>query len=270
MSWIRLDDTVPYHHKILEAGPSAAWLWVCCIAYAQRHLTDGFVPTNALSHLGVGGRTRPLVDKLVTAGLLQADKEGVSVHHYLDHNESRSEALARRERTRSERAAAGRLGGIRSGKARTGQLDEANPKQTASKAEATVEANAKQTLEAKRSPNPNPNPNPVPQQKAPAARPRTFGRIDLHRWQLDALLAMLGPLAADFELDAWVFNLSARADERKLVLDRKTVWPWVQSELRAECERRGLTVATAAAVPQLSKRTNQILAAVQAIQERGE
>lgn len=108
------------------------------------------------------------------------------------------------------------------------------------------------------------------EQKAPAARPRTFGRIDLHRWQLDALLAMLGPLAADFELDAWVFNLSALADERKLVLDRKTVWPWVQSELRAECERRGLTVATASAAPQLSRRTNQILAAVQAIQERGE
>jgi hypothetical protein len=57
----------------------------------------------------------------------------------------------------------------------------------------------------------------------------------LHRWQLDALIASLGPHATDFDLDAWVMALSKLADERLLVLDRKTLWPWVQAELKAEC-----------------------------------
>ena len=87
-----------------------------------------------------------------------------------------------------------------------------------------------------------------------STRPRTFGRIDLHRWQTEALIASLGPLAADFDLDAWILGLSALADERRLVLDRKTLWPWVQSELRAECERRGLAVAGSTSGPVGSRR----------------
>lgn len=111
------------------------------------------------------------------------------------------------------------------------------------------------------------------EQKAPAAlkpRPQKYGRVTLHRWQLDELIDILGPNGVGFELDAWVMSLSQKADEQGLALARDEVWTWVQSELKAECQRRGIKTASSAKAPQLSKRTNQILAAVQAIQERGE
>lgn len=76
--------------------------------------------------------------------------------------------------------------------------------------------------------------------------PRRFGRITLHRWQLEELIAILGPNAASFDLDEWVSGLSALADAQSAVLpDRNAVWQWVQSALREECQKRGLAVAGA-------------------------
>jgi hypothetical protein len=96
-------------------------------------------------------------------------------------------------------------------------------------------------------------------------RPRTYGRITLHRWQLESLIAALGPHADGFDLDAWVLDLSALADRRQLVLDRQTLWPWVQAELRAECQRRGLAVASSETSPQLGKQSTRLLTAIQNI-----
>lgn len=93
-------------------------------------------------------------------------------------------------------------------------------------------------------------------------RPRTFGRIDLHRWQLDSLIAMLGPHAATFDLDAWVLELSQAADRQGLVLTKQTLWPWVQAQLRDECQRRGLPMAVASEAPALGKQSARLIAAV--------
>jgi hypothetical protein len=89
-------------------------------------------------------------------------------------------------------------------------------------------------------------------------RPKTFGRITLHRWQLDELITALGPHAAGFALDEWVDGLSAAADQRGLTLHKDDVWPWVQAELKAECQRRGFASATAAAPEKLSPRLQRI------------
>ena len=50
MAWIRLDDQIAHHPKLLKAGLSS-WLWVCCIAFAQKYLTDGFIPLEAVNTL---------------------------------------------------------------------------------------------------------------------------------------------------------------------------------------------------------------------------
>jgi hypothetical protein len=67
MAWVKLDDTVHEHPKMLKAGPAASWFWVCGIAYCQRQLTDGFIPEKALPMIGVAGatRARKLADTLV-------------------------------------------------------------------------------------------------------------------------------------------------------------------------------------------------------------
>lgn len=112
MAWLRIDDTVPEHRKMLDAGPAACWLWVCGIAYCQRQLTDGFIPERAVAMLGVTGaaRAKKLAEVLVAAGLFELADGGYRVHDYHDHNATKEEALARKEDISRKRAAAGRRG----------------------------------------------------------------------------------------------------------------------------------------------------------------
>lgn len=110
MAWLRIDDTVPTHRKHLKAGPAAAWLWVCGIAYCQRHLTDGFIPEEALALLGVAKGSDALASKLVEVGLFCRVDGGYQVHDYLDLNASRDEAVATKQKRHEDKAKAGRAG----------------------------------------------------------------------------------------------------------------------------------------------------------------
>ena len=112
MAWLRIDDTVPEHRKMLAAGHAAAWMWVCGIAYCQRQLTDGFIPALAIPMLGVTGadRAKKLAHVLVKVGLFEAVDGGYCVHDYHDHNATKDEALARKEAISLKRSEAGRRG----------------------------------------------------------------------------------------------------------------------------------------------------------------
>lgn len=110
MAWLRIDDTVPTHRKHLKAGPAAAWLWVCGIAYCQRHLTNGFIPIEALPLLGVTKGYEAMAAKLVEAGLFVPAEGGYEVHDYLDLNASRAEAVATKEKRHEHKSKAGKAG----------------------------------------------------------------------------------------------------------------------------------------------------------------
>lgn len=97
MAWIRLDDNAPWHPKHLKAGPLASWLWVCGLAYCQRHATDGFIPVEAMHMLGATGPWKPLASALVKAGLWIEAEGGYRVHDFLDWNDSREEREGRAE-----------------------------------------------------------------------------------------------------------------------------------------------------------------------------
>lgn len=105
--FVQLDDQIANHPKILKAGPEAAWLWACAIAYCQNHLTDGFVPREALLALGAFKRPRALAERLVGAwkypgghGLFERRGEDYAVHDYLEHNPSAEAMRARQARLR--------------------------------------------------------------------------------------------------------------------------------------------------------------------------
>jgi hypothetical protein len=54
LPWIRLDTSMVDNPKVLgllteTTGHRAAFVWVCCMAYAGKHGTDGFIPREALS-----------------------------------------------------------------------------------------------------------------------------------------------------------------------------------------------------------------------------
>jgi len=116
--WLRIDDQIATHRKIQKAGTRAAWLWICSIAYAQNHLTDGFISDDVLGALGVPLReVKHSAKQLVQTALWHRVDGGYCVHDYLKHNISARE----RRRLLAEKAEAGRVGGIRSGQTRRAQ-----------------------------------------------------------------------------------------------------------------------------------------------------
>ena len=124
MAWVRIESSVARHGKFLRAGPAASWLWLCSLAYCQEGLTDGFIPFEALEHLGVKG-ARGLRAKLVQERLWEEVDGGWMVHDYLQWNRN-ADTVRTIQATRRQ---AGANGGKASGAARA---VEANPKQVAS------------------------------------------------------------------------------------------------------------------------------------------
>lgn len=117
MAWIRVESSVARNPKFLSAGPAAAWLWLCGLAYAQDGLTDGFIPTQALPILGAGRKSAALSRRLVDARLWDVSDGGWMIHDYLQHNRPASEI----RRIRAIRSESGALGGAASWQQRANQ-----------------------------------------------------------------------------------------------------------------------------------------------------
>lgn len=83
MTWVRLDDSFPDHPKALQVGPLACWLYVCGIAYANRHLTDGFIPARQVVRLIDAKKVEALAAALVDAQLWEVVDGGYEIHDYL-------------------------------------------------------------------------------------------------------------------------------------------------------------------------------------------
>lgn len=227
MAWVRIHDGAMSHPKIVGLidwrNPFCVWVWG--LSYCQQHLTDGAIVKDALPNRDAV----KTAEKLVAKGLWINSGDAFHVHDYLDWNNSRQvigekRASARervtryRERTdidtvtRDERRTSSL--GVRVGVSSDGSTPE-DPEGMQG------EPDRRQVRERR---------------VGPSSR-----RIFLHRWQIDALIDTLGPHAADFALDEWLDALSHRAEV--LPKDR---WAWVQAELHAEVQRRGLPVAATA------------------------
>jgi hypothetical protein len=100
VSWIKLDDQFPDHPKVLTAGPLAAWLYVCGLAYAARYLTDGFVPAVQVPRLADVKQAPSLAQRLVDAGLWEVVEGGYQIHDYLEYQDPSSKVQAKREDAR--------------------------------------------------------------------------------------------------------------------------------------------------------------------------
>lgn len=130
MSWVRLDDKVTRHPKLLACTVEARWLFVVCLCHCAEFGTDGLIQGANIRSLTAGLR-HPMqaVDELVDNGLLEvAGVNGSTstpppthaplirtplksltyhVHDYLDYNPSKE-----------QRIASARKAGLRSGQVR--------------------------------------------------------------------------------------------------------------------------------------------------------
>jgi len=130
MGWAKFDDRWATHPKLLAAGATptevleAKALDASGICYSAGQETDGFVADSALCVLAAGHRApKRIADRLVREGrwIRDDERKGYLIHDYLDYNESRESAQARRD----EKREAGRRGGLRSGQVRRGSTNEA-------------------------------------------------------------------------------------------------------------------------------------------------
>lgn len=127
MTWVRVEDTAPDHPKFIRAGVAAYGWWVAALAYCNRYLTDGFIPTKDLPHVFRGVHHRKLtaiLKRLKAQNSIEWSANGVRIHDYKDYQPTRNDVESRRH----SKSIAGRLGGLRSGEIRS------QPKHRASEA----------------------------------------------------------------------------------------------------------------------------------------
>lgn len=135
MPWFKVDDSFHSHPKVIATDADALGLWVVAGAWSSSNLTDGFVPDHVLTRLLPD--SDKLARKLVAAGLWRRVRGGYQFHDWSDFQPSSSDVRAMREK----RAAAGRIGGLNSGKVR-------------SKAGSKVEASASRIVQPPARPDP--------------------------------------------------------------------------------------------------------------------
>jgi len=109
MTWIKLDDTIPDHDRMIRAGDRAAWLWICGLCWSSRHLADGKIPYDVVPRLTGQRDAHELALRLVECGLWSRTKTGFTIRKYADFQRTKAQVSADRdgatERKRRSRAA---------------------------------------------------------------------------------------------------------------------------------------------------------------------
>lgn len=254
MAWVRLHDGAMQNLKVAELSDSAFRLWVRGLCYCQTALTDGLIPHSALRDMGA---KRKDVDELAAPQVEnraplweRIDQFGFKVHDYLDWNDSREKVTGRQSAARARKEA---FDAKRRSERVTERDTESVPNAHAgfglvNSTDLSTTEKTERESEGK-----------------PARGQKQAGRIFLHRWQLDALIDTLGPHAADFGLDGWLDALNANIADKALPRDP---WKFVQSELHAELQRRGLAVAEETAAQPTNKRIAGLVAGGEAFLRR--
>jgi len=67
-------------------------------------------------------------------------------------------------------------------------------------------------------------------------------RFVVFDWMLEDIGRVLGPHLDAFDVHEWFFSLDARAVKDSIVKSKNDWWPWIQNELMAEAQKRGLPV----------------------------
>jgi hypothetical protein len=101
MTWVQIDDAMADHPKIMQLSHGAFRVQVEGLCYANRNLTDGFVPRLFAHRHG-----KRFAVELVTSGVWEQTDGGYQIHDFHDYQPTKAEVLELREK----RAQAGRLG----------------------------------------------------------------------------------------------------------------------------------------------------------------
>jgi len=99
LPWVRLDTQFPSNPKVLELVAKkqqpAAFAYLCSLAYAGQHGTDGYIPAYALPFIHA---TNQIAKQLVDVGLWHPAPGGWDINGWDEFQVSDEAARKRRER----------------------------------------------------------------------------------------------------------------------------------------------------------------------------
>jgi len=129
--------------------------------------------------------------------------------------------------------------------------------QSEAEAEADTETNTRSFQDQDNQQQPDPlkmaavTPNDVtttPEPKPKKEKPIISGKaLTIHRWMVEECEKVLGGYADDFGVLDWLWSLDERAWRDGLVMPKRDGGEWLQSELVAEAQRRGIPIRFATA-----------------------
>lgn len=264
MAWIRLDDQIAHHPKFLKAGPTASWLWVNCLGFAQKFLTNGFIPAESLPTLGTVDDPKQQAEKLVKVGLLDKVSGGYQIHDYLDFNEHSDEVKKRRKSDRDRKR---NPVGIQSDSARIPDASRArvpsHPIPSVADPKSSDPYNKLVTTDvASLKANGNGSNGTNMRSRHPIFQGQRFVIFD---WMFEDLTRMLGTHTDGFDLHEWFFTLDAAAAKSNQVIPKKDFPKWLEAQTLSEAKRRGLPIAVTDITAHISKSTERLLNAVDTI-----
>ena len=113
MGWLRLDDGFYTHPKSLAAGRDGRDLYLAGLCYSNQQALDGLIPAHSLdlvAALAGVAQVEQTVTKLAEVGLWHLHDDGWMIHDFLEHQQSREqrEAWKQKERDRKTRARSAR------------------------------------------------------------------------------------------------------------------------------------------------------------------
>ena len=101
MSWVKVDDHLPHHPKIMDVPIPARWAYIEGLCYVAQYLTDGYIPEAQVKLIAPGS----IRSELCAVGLWhEVIKGGIQVHDYLDYNPTKAKVLEERERGRRRKS----------------------------------------------------------------------------------------------------------------------------------------------------------------------
>src|SRR6185436_8589485 len=104
VTWLRVDDMIAFHRKILRAGNEAFGAWVRMAAQSSAEMLDGLVPRETALTIA---SDQAVIARLVDAKLLEEEGADYRIHDFLEYNPSANET----RKLRKARANAGSVGG---------------------------------------------------------------------------------------------------------------------------------------------------------------
>jgi hypothetical protein len=134
MGWVKIDDGMPLHPKMIALSCNAVTLWLRALCYASRYMTDGFIPESAMEHLAQGEDAEEAIADLIHYEAWKEVDNGYLIVNYLDHQTCRKDIEAKKAQTK-ERVARHRCNASVTQMKRT-----CNANVTAPEAEAEAEA----------------------------------------------------------------------------------------------------------------------------------